>query len=210
MKKVIILSFVLVNTVFAAFSQNEKFTAAMTKAINEMQSAKSEAEVTAVAAKFERIADAEKTQWLPYYYAALCKVRFAFEAKDKDKAADEIQGLVDKADALATNKSEILCIKAMVAWVRMMVDPQARYMQYGMEASKNLAEAKKLDATNPRPYVLEATSVFKMPEQFGGGCTNAKPIANKANEMLQAFKPESPIYPTWGKESLDEIFAACK
>jgi hypothetical protein len=58
MKKVIILSFVLVNTMFAAFCQNEKFNAVMTSTLEEMKVAKTPEESAAVAAKFERIGDA--------------------------------------------------------------------------------------------------------------------------------------------------------
>jgi len=75
MKKVIILSFVLVNTFFAAFSQSDKFNAAMGSTLQQLGTAKTPEDMAAVAAKFERIGDAEKTQWLPYYYAAMVKAR---------------------------------------------------------------------------------------------------------------------------------------
>ena len=212
MKKVIILSFVLVNAVFAAYSQNEKYTAAMTSALDELKSAKAPEDFMAAGAKFERIADAEKTQWLPYYYAAFIKTNSGFmnEKLDKDKVADEASALLDKADALEKNNSEIYCAKAMICWLRMMVDPQSRYMQYGMKATENIAAAKKADATNPRPVVLEANSVFRMPEQFGGGCSPAKPLADKAAKMFEEFKPASPLHPVWGKEILTAITDACK
>jgi hypothetical protein len=210
MKKVIILSFVLVNTVFAAFSQNEKFNAAMTTTLEQMATAKTPEETSAVAAKFERIADAEKTQWLPYYYAALVKARMAMEAKDKDKAADEAAALLDKAEALEKNNCEIYCVKAILAWAHMFVDPQSRWMQYGAEANKNLDAAKKADATNPRPFMLQANSTMQTPEQFGGGCASAKPIAEKAAKLYTNFKPASPIHPNWGKEGVDLILNNCK
>jgi hypothetical protein len=210
MKKVIILSFVLVNTIFAAFSQNEKFTAAMTSTLEQMKAAKTPEESAAVAAKFERIGDAEKTQWLPYYYAALIKGRMAFEAKDKDKAADEAAALLDKADALDKNNSEILCVRATICYVHMMVDPMTRWMQYGAEAKKNLEASEKADPTNPRPVILQANSLKNTPEQFGGGCETAKPVAEKAAKLLADFKPASPLHPTWGKEVVDQILESCK
>ncbi len=210
MKKVIILSFVLVNTVFAAFSQSEKFTAAMTSALEELKVAKTAEDRTALVAKFERIGDAEKTQWLPYYYAALIKTQGAFMATDKDKAADEAKTLLDKAEALEKNNSEIYVVKAMLCYVRMMVDPQSRYMTYGAEAQTNLEAAKKADATNPRPVMMEATSLYRMPEQFGGGCGAAKPIAEKASKLFTDFKAASAIHPVWGKEAIDEILNSCK
>lgn len=210
MKKVIILSFVLVNTIFAAFSQNEKFTAAMTATLEQMKAAKTSEESADVAAKFERIAEAEKTQWLPYYYAALIKARMAFEAKDKDKAADEATALLDKAAAIEKDNSEIYCVRATICYAHMMVDPMTRWMQYGADATKNLDAAMKVDATNPRPVILKANSLKNTPEQFGGGCATAKPLAEKAAKLLADFKPSSPLHPIWGKESIDEILESCK
>ena len=195
---------------FAAFSQNEKFNAAMGSTLEQMQAAKTPEETAAVAAKFERIGDAEKTQWLPYYYAALIKGRMAFEAKDKDQAADEATALLDKAAALEKENSEIFCVRATICYAHMMVDPMTRWMQYGADATKNLDASKKADATNPRPYILQATSLKNTPEQFGGGCAIAKPIAEKAAKMLSEFKPASPLHPNWGKESVDGILESCK
>jgi len=210
MKKIIILSFLLVNTMFAAFSQNEKFTAAMAATLEQMKAAKTSEETAEVAAKFERIADAEKTQWLPYYYAALIKARVAFEAKDKDKAADEATALLDKAAALEKDNSEIYCVRATICYAHMMVDPMTRWMQYGADATKNLDAAIKADATNPRPIILKANSLKNTPEQFGGGCATAKPLAEKAAKLLADFKPLSPLHPTWGKEAIDQILESCK
>ncbi len=200
-------------TVFTSctvFSQSEKFNAVMSSTLEQWHSAKTPEEVSAVAAKFERIGDAEKTQWLPYYYAAMVKATMAFEAKDKDKVADEATALLDKAEELEKNNSEIFCIKAMICYARMMVDPMTRWMQYGAEATKNLEASMKADATNPRPIILQANSLQNTPEQFGGGCTTAKPLAQKAAKLLAEFKTASPIHPSWGKESIDKIFASCK
>jgi hypothetical protein len=83
-------------------------------------------------------------------------------------------------------------------------------MQYGAEATKNLEAAKKADATNPRPAMMEANSLYRKPEQFGGGCEAAKPVAEKAAKLFVDFKPASPLHPTWGKEVVDQILESCK
>lgn len=212
MKKVIIFSFVFVNTAIAVFSQNDKFNAAMSSTLDQMKAAKTAEEKMAVAAKFERIADAEKTQWLPYYYAATMKIGMGFEAKNdaKDKIADEASTLLDKADAIDKNNSEIWCARAMNCYLHMMVDPMNRWMKYGGEAKTDLDAAKKADPANPRPYVLEANSTHRTPEQFGGGCKAAKPIAEKAKKLLDDFKPASSLHPVWGAEILNPILDDCK
>jgi len=51
--------------------QSDKYVAAMEKTFHLFDSARSTADLLSLANTFERIADAEKTQWLPYYYAGL-------------------------------------------------------------------------------------------------------------------------------------------
>ena len=94
-----------------------------------------------LANNFERIATAEKNQWLAYYYAALCQVNYTYMEQDKtkiDAIADKATELINKADALQPNNSEISCIKSMIASSHMMVNPMQRYMEYGPEASRLL------------------------------------------------------------------------
>lgn len=210
MKKVIILSLLLVQIVFYSYGQKEKYVAAMENAMTEMSKAKTSEENLNVANRFVRIANAEKTEWLPYYHAALLKTNIGFSAKEKDAAADEVEALIKKADSLSPNNAEIFCLKAMVAYLRMMVDPQSRFMQYGAEASKNIEAAKKIDPSNPRPIVLDANSKMQTPAAFGGGCKTAKPIAENALKLFETFKVESKIHPNWGKEMMEDIVNKCK
>jgi hypothetical protein len=43
----------------------------MKQSLSMFDSAKNSADYEAISASFQRIGDAEKTQWLPYYWAAL-------------------------------------------------------------------------------------------------------------------------------------------
>jgi len=210
MKQLFIAVCMLVSTI--GFSQSEKYMQTMGATLQQMGSAKTGEEMIAVAQKFERIGDAEKTQWLPYYYAAILKSRMSMMGVggDKDATADQASALIEKAEAIEKNNSEITCIKSMIATAKMLVDPQARFMQYGMQATKFLEEAKKLDATNPRPYMLQAINLKNTPEQYGGGCKTAKPLAEKGLALYNAAKSISPIHPNWGKETVEEIINACK
>ena len=193
MKKIITLSIATICFAIISFSQNEKFMAAMGSTLGQYGAAKTPEELTTVAAKFERIGDAEKTQWLPFYYAALIKARMSMEGMggDKDKVADEAATLINKASEIDKNNSEIYCIKTMIAQAKMMVDPMTRWMKYGAEANENIEAAKKADATNPRPYFLQSIALKNTPEQFGGGCASAKPLAEKAAKLYTEFKAAS-------------------
>lgn len=204
MKKTI-LSLILISLCGAGFAQSDKYAPAMKKNIALLDSAMRRGNALELANNFERIGDAEKTQWLPYYYAAYCNLVASFTEKDKTKVdpmADKAEALINKAEALAGKEnSEIAVIKSMIASSHMMVDPQARYMTYGPASASNIEKAKALDPTNPRPVYLEAQAKFYTPPAFGGGKDVAKPLFEKAIAMFDTFKPESELHPVWGKDA---------
>ncbi len=193
---------------------SEKYMAAMGKNLSAMEEAfKNPASLLALANNFERIGDAEKTEWLPYYYAAFCQVNYGFMEQDKSKTdmlANKATALLEKANALSPNNSEISCIKSMIASCHMMVDPMQRYMEYGAESGKQLEIARQQDATNPRPDLLTGQGLKYTPEQFGGGCATAKPKIEAAAKKFEVFKPASPLHPNWGKEIAQQILNECK
>jgi len=181
----------------------------MQKAITDMDSAKSTEQLQTASAMFERIGDAEKSQWLPYYYAALCQTNIGWldQKSDKDKLAEKTKSLLNKAESIEKN-SEIYIIKSMTATQQMLVDPQGRWQTYGAESMEALADAKRLDPTNPRAYYLEGTSVMNTPAAFGGGKDRAKPILQKSVELFKTFKPASNLHPTWGQSLAERSFAS--
>ncbi|MGN6417258.1 MAG: hypothetical protein ACTHMC_07195, partial [Pseudobacter sp.] len=167
----------------------------------------------ASSAAFERIADAEKNQWLPYYYAAYTNCLYTLiknDAANNDQYADKIEALLAKADALSPNNSEVSVIKAIVATIRMIVNPMQRYQQYGPAIEKALNESKTQDPNNPRPYFITGQNLRYTPEQFGGGCATAKPILEEAAKKYESFKPASELHPNWGKKQVEELIAGCK
>jgi hypothetical protein len=213
MKKLNLL-LIAVILVVTANAQSDKFVAAMKKNLAMFDSVKTTTEYQSLSASFERIGDAEKTQWLPYYYAGLALTTPGWQdAKlDKDVNAEKIKALCDKADALAgdnTDKSEILSIRNMAATQQMLVDPQTRWANYGQESDKYLQKAKELNANNPRLYYLEGAGTFGKPEQFGGGKAKAKPILEKAIALYKTEQPK-PLYPHWGQKQAEDMLAQCQ
>ena len=194
-------------------AQSEKYVGAMKKSIAELDSAHDADHLSELANNFERIADAEKTQWLPYYYAAYCQVMNAFMIPDKSKTdaiADKAADLIKKAETInGGENSETCVIKSMIASSHMMVDPQSRYMTYGPESGINISKAKSLDPTNPRPVYLEGQAKFYTPEEYGGGKPQAKELFTKALQLFQQFKPASELHPTWGKGATNYFLSQC-
>jgi len=212
MKKMILALMVLSSIM--TYAQSDKYTTAMKTNLDMFDSAKTTADFQGVAAAFERIGDAEKTQWLPYYYAglALTMPGWTDTKLDKDANAERIKTLCDKADGLAkdnADKAEILAIKNMAATQQMLVDPQSRWSSYGQEGAGYLSKAKQLNPNNPRLYYLEGAGIFGTPEQFGGGKTKAKPVLQKAVELYKADQPK-PLYPRWGQKQAEDMLAQCQ
>ena len=213
MKKLILL---VVVTLFVTgtFAQSDKYIAAMKSNIMAIDTSyKNPADLLTLANKFERIATAEKNQWLAYYYAALCQVNYTYMESDKTKVdaiADKATELIDKADVLQPNNSEISCIKSMIASSHMMVNPMQRYMEYSTEINSFMEAAMQQDPTNPRPEYLKGQALKYTPEQFGGGCGTAKPVLESALDKFNKFKTASDIHPNWGKSRVELLISECK
>lgn len=213
MKKIILLSIITLFS-FTTFAQSEKYTNAMKKNIALLDSAFAKPDnFLSLANTFERIGTSEKSEWLPFYYAAYCRVNYAYMQKDptgNDPIAEKATVLINIADSLQPNNSEVSCLKSMVASVQMLVNPQQRYMTYSGLIQKHIQNAMKQDPTNPRPYMLKGQTLKYTPEQFGGGCKTALPLLETAVTKFTVFKPTSEIYPSWGQAYTENMVKECK
>ncbi|HEX3933669.1 MAG TPA: hypothetical protein VHW43_03260 [Puia sp.] len=193
-----------------AGAQSEKYTQAMTKNITLLDSAKTLDQLQSLAGTFDRIGDAEKTQWLPYYYAALAQTWIGWmpATTDKDANAQKINAYLAKAEAIEKN-AETYAVENMSATQQMLVDPQSRWMTNGKDASAALQKGLALDPNNPRLYYLQAMSLFGTPTQYGGGKDKAKPVFEKSIALYKSAQPK-PLYPTWGLEQAEKMLAQCQ
>jgi hypothetical protein len=209
MKKIILSSFLSLFLI-TSFAQSEKYIKTMQEKIGGTDSTREPNALKDLSAAFERIGDAEKTQWLPYYYAALTQVNSGYmtymgsqgntEALNGlDPIAEKAEQLLNKAEALNKENSEIYVVRKMIATLRMMVNPMSRYMQYGPIAQQALETAKKLNPENPRVFYLEGLDKFQTPEQFGGSKSEAKLLFDQALQKFDSFVPASSLDPKWGR-----------
>ena len=213
MKKTIFLIAATTIMCVTTYAQ-EAHTQQMQAAVTGLDNANTMKDYQQLANDFLRIADIQKTLWLPYYYAglALTMPGWTDTKLDKDANAEKIKAVCDKADALAqdnADKAEILAIRNMTATQQMLVDPQNRWATYGQEGAGYLNKAKQLNSNNPRLYYLEGAGIFGTPEQFGGGKTKAKPVLQKAVELFKADHPK-PMYPRWGQKQAEDMLAQCQ
>ncbi len=200
MKKLLLASVILLSGI-PVLAQSARYQAAMEKNVAILNGTANMDTLQMLSNNFERIAETEQNQWLPYYYASYCQSMMAFMETDMtrvDGLADQADQLAAKADSLAPNNSEIYCIKSMAASARIKVDPMSRGQQYGTISGQDLQTAETLDPTNPRVYFLEGEGKFYTPANYGGGKAVAKPLLEKAVALYGTFKPKTDIDPNWG------------
>jgi hypothetical protein len=208
MQKVLLFMTLLIT--LTASAQSDKYLQTMKKNITLLDSAKTIDDLQSLAGTFDRIGDAEKTQWLPYYYAALAQTWIGWrpETKDKDANSQKINAYLAKAEAIEKN-SEIYAVENMSATQQMLVDPQTRWATNGKDAADALQKGLAADPNNPRLYYLQGMSLFGTPEQYGGGKDKAKPKFEKAVALYKSAQPK-PLYPTWGQQQAEDMLAKCQ
>lgn len=189
------------------------FEKAVTDKISKMEQAKTPEDFTAVSNDFARIGDKEKTQWLPYYYAAQASIEKGRnlmrtgKLTELDEIAAEAQTNLDKASDLSKDNAEIFILQKMIHNLKMMVDPQSRFMSEGMLGADALAKAEKLDPENPRISLLKAEDIYYTPEQFGGSKSKGLEMFQKSLDQFKVYQPKTSLDPTWGKGEAEYFLA---
>jgi hypothetical protein len=212
MKKLLLITIISCMSA-GVYAQSKKYVTAMEKNVAILDTTGSMNGYQQAANSFERVANAEKKEWLPSYYIAFCNVMMAgIESKGDmvDAYCDKADRYLDIADSLSPNNSEVYTLKALVNSMRIKVNPMGRGAKYGTESGMNTSKAKELDPTNPRPYLLEGQGKMYTPPAFGGGKDKAVPILEEAVKKFEAFKPASKIAPHWGEAHAKKMLEECK
>jgi hypothetical protein len=204
----------------SVMAQSDKYVKAMEEKIAAIEKTNTSAGWQELANGFERIAEAEKNQWLPYYYAAMSNVMTGYMLSNGqpgganitqlDQMADKAEVMLNKAEELEKDNSDIYCIRKMINTLKLTADPMTRYQTYGPKGEEALAKAKVLDPANPRIYLLEGQDKFFTPEQFGGSKTEAKVLFETSLKKFEEFKPKSSIHPSWGKSQVEYSLSQIK
>jgi hypothetical protein len=192
--------------------QNKRYISAMERNLKMMDTCTKASSYQQTANAFERVANAEKKEWLPAYYVGLCNAFMAsMSAGDKiDEYCDIAEKFAGKADSLSPNNSEVYALRSLIYSQRIGVNPMLRGAKFGGKSSEMNAKAKELDPSNPRPYLLDAQGKFYTPAQFGGGKERALPLFEEAVKKFESFKALSTITPDWGKQRAISLLAECK
>ncbi len=197
------LLLVLALTTASLSAQNDRYTAAMTAAVAQLDTAKGASDFQTSANTFARIASAEPAEWLPSYYAAFSNLMVTFITFGQDPAQalrtlDLAQQSLDKAVAIAPKESDIAVLQAYILIGRVRENPMVKGAELSPRVFAELEKAVALDPANPRAPFLEGTYVLNMPVFYGGGAENAKPYFEKAATLF-AKETDRGVLPHWGQ-----------
>lgn len=205
MKKLVISAIVLFFAAAQLDAQSSKLQQAIGKTLGDMAAAKTADEKNAVINAFARIADAESAEWLPRYYTALNRTLMAYDVMNADMAAAQEMAKtalseVKTAQKVAPMESELMVLEAFIYQLQLLENAMANGQKYSPMIFQTLGKAEAIDANNPRINYIRGQFTLNMPEFYGGGVAKATPDIEKAAAKFAAFKPASPIHPTWGSE----------
>jgi hypothetical protein len=197
-----------------AHATDPAYVKAIQKQIGGMKTIKSAEESQAVSNGFLRIAEANTSEWLPIYYAALTQATAAFRFDvNKDQYFDQALELVKKADQIAPGNSEITALHGYILMGKISLDPANRGQSLSPEAMQLFGKAISLDRENPRAVTLMAQMELGMAQFFGQGPEKACGMARMGLELFtkeEVKVDENYLLPTWGKMNAEQVAGACK
>lgn len=203
MKNVVFI-FVLIISGINLYAQSDKYVKAMESNLAKINYQSSAEDLLELGNAFERIAAAEKKEWLPSYYATLMYMYVAQKSmQDKDKlsmAVDKAWQNIELTEEKAGEHDEVLALKAYVYFGYIWKNPMLNGAMYSGKAYGLLEKAMELNPNNPRPYYLKGQNTFYTPAMWGGGAKNAKPLLLTAQEKFNTFEKTTSLMPDWGKE----------
>lgn len=162
---------------------------------------------------FERIASAEKNNWLPNYYVALINTTAAFQTRDKNKIdvlLTKAQKVLDIELEKAPDNPELMVMQAMIYTAWITYDPMTNGMKLSGKVMEIYGKAEKIAPENPRVVFGKAEFEIGGAKYFG---TDIKPICaqiDKSIILFANFKAESPFHPKWGLDRALEMQKNCK
>ncbi|MDY8137386.1 hypothetical protein [Aquimarina sp. 2201CG5-10] len=163
---------------------------------------------------FERIAKAEKENWLPYYYAAQVHIITTFMIKDAEEIElrlKKAQNYLNEAKIFSKDNAEILIMEAMLNTAYVVSNPSVYGMTHSAKVEALYTQAKVLEPENPRATLYHAE--WKMGgAKFWG--KDPKDFCPEIEKAILYFEKESdndtPFYPDWGMDQVERIQKNCE
>lgn len=163
---------------------------------------------------FERIAKAEKENWLPYYYAAQVHIITTFNTKDGNEIEPRLkkaQDFLNEAKTFSNNNAEVLIMEAMLNTAYVVYNPNVYGMTHSGKVEELYKKAKVLEPENPRAVLYHAEWQMGGAKFWG---KDPKAFCPEVEKAILYFEKEPsqniPFYPNWGKDQIARIQKQCE
>ncbi|HZK07115.1 MAG TPA: hypothetical protein VFC92_02845 [Bacteroidales bacterium] len=212
MKKVtLIITAILISA--ASYAGGNKYQEKMGETLAGFSQVESVADYQSLANKFMMIAQAEKTEWLPYYYHAQCYILMSFSENEnpekKDEYLDVAETSVAKMLELAPSESEVYVMQGMLYTARLVVDPMSRGQKYGALSAQSIGKALGIEPENPRARYMQIANEMGTASYFGSDVSVPCQKARVLYDGWDNYQLKSPIHPRWGKGQLVDTMEQC-
>ena len=219
MKKAILV-ITAITMMYVTTHAQDAYTKQMQATVGKLDNANAVRDYEQLTNDFLRIADVQKTQWLPYYYAAFCNAKIGWLKQNNDpdniepfanKAEGEIKKAQSLIDTVQQKKelSEIYCVLMMLNQARVFINPETYGPRYGRQAFNYIQLAKQANPNNPRMLYLLGWQKFATPKMWGGDKALAKQFLTEATQKSVA-QSSNGIEPHWGKKEADDLLKQLK
>ncbi len=172
----------------------------------------SDAKPIQASALFERIALAEKDNWIPYYYAANTLITASFATKE----ASTVNELLKKAEsfiatghALSPENSELTTLEGTMYTGYVAMDPATYGMKYSNKIINLHSKAIDLDPKNPRAQLNKIEFDMGTARFFGNDMAAFCPLIKGTKPLFENQKKSIPFYPSYGVDRIGSMLQQC-
>lgn len=172
-----------------------------------------EGKLTEASQLFERIAAAEKENWLPPFYAAYIEILGSFGIKDEtilNAKLTKAQKLIDDASSISENNPEIIIVQALLNTSYIAFDGQRYGMTMSGKSSQLYAKALQIAPKNPRVILGNAEWNMGAAKFFG---QSTKPFCEEIKRAIEIGKEEKndiPFYPSFQLKRAEDVLRKCE
>lgn len=162
---------------------------------------------------FERIAAAEKENWLPPFYAAYIEILGSFGIKDEtilNAKLSKAQKLLDDATSISENNPEIIITQALLNTAYIAFDGQRYGMTMSGKNSQLYVKALQIAPENPRVILGNAEWNMGAAAFFG---KSTKPYCDEIKRAIEIGKEEKndlTFYPRFQLKRAEEVLQKCE
>jgi hypothetical protein len=171
-----------------------------------------ENKTTEATAMFERIAQVEKENWLPSYYAANVLITSSFQTKDKvlvNEMLEKAKTHISNAHKISPDNSEITTMEGLLYTGYVAMDPGTYGMTYSGQIMGLHQKAVTQDKNNPRAhanligYEIGSARFFK--QDLSQFCKRLQEVI----PMFENQKQDIPFLPNYGIERAKASMEEC-